>query len=200
MARRKTEGRSDIILDSALKQFAQYGYGKSTIQDIAQASGVANGTVYLYYKSKEEILRACAERFHETHQEFSRVVLASEKSPSGKLRDYLCNRYLLWQKETNNSAAGSDLAQAMIHIAPEITEAEQALWLATLKAILKEGEKKELYHFESFSKELKIFLHCLIGFFPLPGASHPLSPTKQDLIETLEWFDKKWRTHATFKN
>lgn len=199
MPRLKTEGRSDIILDAALSLFAKYGFSKTTIMDIAQKAGVASGTIYLYYENKEEILKACALRFHQKHKEFAQILLSSKNSPSTlspklKLKKYLINRYSLWIKETSPSTPGTDLAQAMVNIAPEINKAEAELWFNTLKTILKEGEDQKIYHFKSLNKELKVFLHCLIGFFPLPGTSHPASPTEQDLLDAIEWFDKKWRT------
>ena len=196
MARRKTEGRSDLSLTSALEQFAKYGFAKTTIQDIAKAAGVASGTIYLYYKSKEEILRACAVRFHLAHKEFSKSILASDQTPLLKLREYLLNRHALWEQETVGSSSGTDLAQAMVGIAPDISEAEKTLWLETLRAILKEGETKGMYRFESLSKELKVFLHAMIGFFPLPGTAHPFAPTRRDLLNAIDWFDKKWRIDA----
>lgn len=196
MARQKAKGRSDHILNCALTQFAKFGFAKTTIQDIAKASGVASGTIYLYYKSKDEILKACAERFHTTHKEYAKSILASSKAPNIKLREYLLNRRALWENETANSGAGTDLAQAMINTAPEINEAEKAVWMETLRSILKEGENKDLYRFDSLTKELKIFLHCLIGFFPLPGVRHPFAPTERDLVNAIDWFDRKWRSHG----
>ncbi|MBX3039952.1 MAG: TetR/AcrR family transcriptional regulator [Bdellovibrionaceae bacterium] len=193
MARRKTEGRADLILDSSLELFAKHGFSKTTIADIAKAAEVASGTIYLYYSSKEEILKACAQRFHTHHKNFVKSLLATDKGTSLKLREYLLNRHAVWEKETIGSTSGSDLASVMISIAPEITKAEQSLWLETLRTLLKEGETKNIYHFSSLTQELKIFLHCLTGFFPLPGIDHPFAPTKRDLVEAIDWFDKKWR-------
>ena len=47
---------------AATKVFARTGYFNSKVADIARAAGVADGTVYLYFKSKEEILRSIFER------------------------------------------------------------------------------------------------------------------------------------------
>jgi AcrR family transcriptional regulator len=45
------------ILDAALKLFSQYGYRRTSIDDIARAAEIAKGTVYLSFKSKEDIFR-----------------------------------------------------------------------------------------------------------------------------------------------
>jgi AcrR family transcriptional regulator len=55
------ETKRAAILDAALKLFSQYGYRRTSIDDIAGAAEIAKGTVYLSFKSKEEIFRAlCA--------------------------------------------------------------------------------------------------------------------------------------------
>ncbi|AGH96689.1 TetR/AcrR family transcriptional regulator [Pseudobdellovibrio exovorus] len=207
MPRVKAEGRADQILDAALLHFARHGYAKTSIAEIAKSSQIAAGTIYLYYSSKEEILRACAVRFHQAHQTaVFELLQKNQLSPDQKLKEYILNRFELWQKETISSKVssqlgskvdsqgGSDLAQAMITIAPEINQQEQDLWNDTLRKILEEGQKKKLYHFDSLTKELRIFLHCLVGFFPLPGINHPFAPTEKDLREMLQWFCEKWRT------
>lgn len=194
MPRIKAEGRADQILDAALLHFARHGYAKTSIAEIAKASKIAAGTIYLYYSSKEEILRACALRFHQAHKSaVSELLQQTELSPDEKLKSYIINRFILWQKETTGSQAGSDLGSAMIAIAPEVNEQEQELWKSTLRKILEEGHKKKVYQFESLTKELRIFLHCLVGFYPIPGVAHPFAPTEKDLREMLQWFCEQWR-------
>src|SRR3954462_8626544 len=46
------------ILRAATGIFARNGYFNSKVAEIARAAGVADGTVYLYFKSKEEILHS----------------------------------------------------------------------------------------------------------------------------------------------
>ena len=57
MRKREPETR-DKIIKNALKLFAKKGFFKTTVDDIAQATGVAKGTVYLYFKNKQEIYTA----------------------------------------------------------------------------------------------------------------------------------------------
>ena len=44
------------ILGAAIEVFAKEGYFYSTISQIAKTAGVADGTIYLYFKNKEDIL------------------------------------------------------------------------------------------------------------------------------------------------
>jgi TetR/AcrR family transcriptional regulator, fatty acid metabolism regulator protein len=50
------------ILRAAIRVFAHNGYFNSKVADIAREAGVADGTVYLYFKSKEEILHSIFDR------------------------------------------------------------------------------------------------------------------------------------------
>ena len=46
----------DRILEAAIKVFAEKGFHQSTISQIARQAGVADGTIYLYFKNKDDIL------------------------------------------------------------------------------------------------------------------------------------------------
>ncbi len=54
--------KGEAILRAATRVFARNGYFNSKVADIARAAGVADGTVYLYFKSKEEILHSIFDR------------------------------------------------------------------------------------------------------------------------------------------
>lgn len=56
------EERRNEILNTAQTLFVTKGYMKTTINDILQAIGIAKGTFYHYFKSKEEVLDAIIER------------------------------------------------------------------------------------------------------------------------------------------
>src|SRR5688572_30089849 len=54
--------RRAAILDAAARVFAQRGYRDTNLQDVADALGVAKGTLYLYYPSKEELFLAAVDQ------------------------------------------------------------------------------------------------------------------------------------------
>ena len=55
-------GKYTRILDAALTLFHRYGVRRTSIDDVAQEAGVAKGTVYLYFDSKETLFFEVAER------------------------------------------------------------------------------------------------------------------------------------------
>mgnify|MGYP003602790020 CR=1 FL=1 len=66
---KKHDERRNEILDAAEKLFAGKGYMKTTIMDILQEVGIAKGTFYYYFKSKEEVMDAVAMRYIDTGTE-----------------------------------------------------------------------------------------------------------------------------------
>ena len=61
-ARAVIADKREAILRAAIKVFAQKGYFNSKVADIAKEAGIADGTVYLYFKSKDEILHSIFDR------------------------------------------------------------------------------------------------------------------------------------------
>jgi TetR/AcrR family transcriptional regulator, fatty acid metabolism regulator protein len=53
---KRTGEKHQVILEAAVKTFARAGYHRTRVADIAREAGVADGTVYIYFKSKEDIL------------------------------------------------------------------------------------------------------------------------------------------------
>ncbi len=49
------KSKRELILDAALKQFAEDGYSQATMQSIAKRAGVGKGTTYEYFPSKEAL-------------------------------------------------------------------------------------------------------------------------------------------------
>ena len=55
---RRKEARPQELLDAALRLFVEHGFAATRIEEVAALAGVSKGTLYLYYPSKEELLKA----------------------------------------------------------------------------------------------------------------------------------------------
>ncbi len=53
--------RRAVILDAALRAFGQYGFRRTSMDDIAREAGIGKGTIYLSFASKEEVFQALAQ-------------------------------------------------------------------------------------------------------------------------------------------
>jgi TetR/AcrR family transcriptional regulator, fatty acid metabolism regulator protein len=78
--------KREAILRAAIKVFANSGYFNSKVADIAREAGVADGTVYLYFKSKEDILHSIFDRSVEEALSAARQQIERVSDPKEKLR------------------------------------------------------------------------------------------------------------------
>src|SRR5579883_2305801 len=53
---RRSGDKRERILDAAVRVFAKKGFHATRVSEVAKAAGVADGTIYLYFKSKDELL------------------------------------------------------------------------------------------------------------------------------------------------
>jgi TetR/AcrR family transcriptional regulator, cholesterol catabolism regulator len=60
--RQRAEARRVQLIDTALEVFAAKGFDAATVKDLSEAAGVAEGLLYHYFRSKEDLLRAALER------------------------------------------------------------------------------------------------------------------------------------------
>ena len=74
------------ILDAAVAVFAEKGFFTSRIADIADRADVADGTVYLYFKNKDEILRTAINTAFDGFMSLARTELKKLADPAERLR------------------------------------------------------------------------------------------------------------------
>jgi TetR/AcrR family transcriptional regulator, fatty acid metabolism regulator protein len=82
----KDPDKPQQIIEAAIRVFARNGYYNSRVSDIAREAGIASGTIYLYFRTKEEILVTL---FRDTMAAFVahlRREIAGETDPVAKIR------------------------------------------------------------------------------------------------------------------
>lgn len=62
------DARRNQILDAATTVFAEKGFHDATIRQVAKKAGIADGTIYLYFKNKDDLLLGILNRFNETEE------------------------------------------------------------------------------------------------------------------------------------
>jgi TetR/AcrR family transcriptional regulator, fatty acid metabolism regulator protein len=85
-SRNGASGKRESILRAATRVFARNGYFNSKVADIARQADVADGTVYLYFKSKEEILHSIFDQNMAEAIAAGRVLIEKIRDPGVKLR------------------------------------------------------------------------------------------------------------------
>ncbi len=94
---RTTATREDIteaILDAADRLLARYGYKKMTMEDLAQEVGIGKGTIYLHFRSKEELVLSHIDRLIARLNEQLLLIARGDGGPAERLKQMLLTRVL----------------------------------------------------------------------------------------------------------
>jgi AcrR family transcriptional regulator len=119
--RRQKEARPQQLLDAALVLFVEKGFAATRAEEVAQRAGVSKGTLYLYYPSKEELLKEVI-RHNVVNQiaEGMEIVRAFEGSSSDLLAYVL---HLWWERVGETRASGIlKLMMSEVRNFPEIAQ------------------------------------------------------------------------------
>ena len=87
--RRRKEARPDEILAAALASFAERGFAATRLEDVAARAGVSKGTLYLYFRSKEELFKAVVRATLVPNLARVEALAASFEGPSALLLERL---------------------------------------------------------------------------------------------------------------
>lgn len=77
------------IMDAAIKVFAERGFHTATVAEIAKSAGVADGTIYLYFKGKDDLLLRLFDEKMTALLAEARDELSREKSAPDKLQRFI---------------------------------------------------------------------------------------------------------------
>ena len=85
----KAGDKRERILSAAERIFARHGFFAAKVSDVAKEAGVADGTIYLYFKSKDDVLISLFERRMQQVNDTLRTAVAKHKSPRDQLRAFI---------------------------------------------------------------------------------------------------------------
>ncbi|MFG1785339.1 TetR/AcrR family transcriptional regulator [Rhodococcus oryzae] len=120
--------KTERILDASLAVFCQYGFGKTTMQDIARAAGISRAALYLHFKSKEDLFRAGSERAHLQVRGEVDAALAADGDVIDRIDAAMTAYRGGLMEEIGASAHGAELFGAGLVLTGEISRNTQA-WL-----------------------------------------------------------------------
>ena len=83
--RRRKEARPAELLEAALTLFVEKGFATTRSEEVAKAAGVSKGTLYLYFPSKEELLKAVIQHFLGTEIETGIQEAAAADGPTAQV-------------------------------------------------------------------------------------------------------------------
>jgi TetR/AcrR family fatty acid metabolism transcriptional regulator len=148
------------ILYAAIEVFAEYGYFQARISDIAVKAGVADGTIYLYFKNKEQILMAALDfAFHR----FMKVAKEEMKTIHGPRERLMRLAELHLEKMGENRGIAvvfqTEVRQSARFL-KEFSHKHLVEYFDLVRSIVQEGQQQGI-----FRKEVsdKIAANCIFG-------------------------------------
>lgn len=102
--RRRKEARPAELLEAALALFVEKGFAATRSEEVAKAAGVSKGTLYLYFPSKEELLKAVIQHFLGTEIETGIQEAAAADGPTAEIMESLLVAW--WTRIYEGPASG----------------------------------------------------------------------------------------------
>lgn len=165
--------KREAILRAATHVFARNGYFNSKVADVASVAGIADGTVYLYFKSKEEILRSIFERS-------VGEAIAEARAQLIKLTDAREKLRRIAHLHLERLGADRDLAvvfqvelRGSTKFMEEFSAAGLASYLCLIRETLEEGQRAGLFRAEL---NAKVVAKILFGALDEMATNWILSP------------------------
>src|SRR5437870_8397146 len=178
LQRNGAAGKREAILRAATRVFARNGYFNSKVADIAGAAGVADGTVYLYFKSKEEILHSIFDQNMDDAIAAARKLIEKVDDPREKLR-----RIALLHLQRLGS--NRDLAvvfqvelRGSTKFMEEFSAAGFAQYLGLIRSTIEEGQRACVFR---SALNAKVMAKILFGALDELATSWVLSPRRCQL-------------------
>ncbi|MCJ8283686.1 MAG: TetR/AcrR family transcriptional regulator [Rivularia sp. ALOHA_DT_140] len=191
MQRLEPEKREAILI-AAKQRLRQYGIQKTKMQEIAKDVGIAVGTLYLYFKNKNDILIASIEAYGQQHIDYAEEILNSAKSPQEKLKYYIINRFRITEDINNSGSHAAELVRALMKLKPDFVE-EQSNWTRkNVLKILREGIETDLFCIDNLERDVEVFLYSIGYFFPFVTTKQYYQIEEKDLVLVIDWFIEKW--------
>lgn len=148
------------ILDAAVEVIAERGYFKSPVSEIAKRAGVADGTVYLYFKSKDDVLRTAIDRRFETFYQQIAEAFLTIPGPREQL-EYIAQVHLE-SYQVNRSMAvllQTEMRQSAKFIA-EFSHRHLARYIQTVREVVRRGQEEGIFRRDVSDG---VVAHCMFG-------------------------------------
>lgn len=182
-AARKTNGKYESILRAAIKVFAGSGYFNSKVADVAHEAGVADGTVYLYFKNKDDILVSIFNYYMEEAMAAGRASLAQTSDPVEKLRRIVRAHLERLGRDRNLAIVFQVELRSSTKFMEQFSATGVAEYLELIRGVIEEGQQHGLFRSEI---NTKIAAKVLFGALDEMATNWVLSHKRYSLASTAE--------------
>lgn len=155
---KKTADKRTVILDAALKTFVKRGYTETKVAEIASEAGVAEGTLYNYFKSKEDLLLALFDEKWGNIIEGIRKKISRLDDPNKKLKAIFSQVVIMFKKNRQLAELFMvDVKQSSIFL-NNYTINRVVEFLDIIEEVLLEGKQKGVYRRDLDARVAKMII------------------------------------------
>ncbi len=171
------------ILDGAVAVFAEKGFHNSRVSDVAERAAVADGTIYLYFRNKEELLMTAINTAFDAFMSRARTELEAISSPPEKLRR-LAQLHLQAFHDNRSLAVvfQMELRQSARFLAP-FSHDHMVEYFGLVRAAIREGQSQGIFRAELREK---IAANCFFGALDEMVTSWVLDETNYQLADVAD--------------
>ena len=162
--------------------FAQKGYFTARVRDIASTAGVADGTIYLYFKSKEDIIVSLFADFLEKHLARAKEEIARARTPRQKLLA-IARHQLAGLSERREVAILFQTELRQSTLMSRLSSTELRRYFDLLSNVIEEGQKGGVFRPEI---PRSLVVQSFFGALDELVTSWILSPTHYNLVDLAE--------------
>jgi TetR/AcrR family fatty acid metabolism transcriptional regulator len=142
MARSSDGNKREKILDAAVVEIARHGFHQTTVAMIAKRAGVADGTIYLYFRNKEEILFSLFDRAMGRFITEGKIHLEEGVSAPDKLRRIVDLHLELVGQDRDLAIISQVEMRHSIHFMDQVSRAQVGHYLEILAMIVQQGQRE----------------------------------------------------------
>ena len=174
-------GKPQQIIDAAIRVFARNGYYNSRVSDIAREAGIASGTIYLYFKTKEDILITLFREKMSAFVSSLRRAIAGEPDAVAKVRRLVRLHFEMLEGDPDLAEVVQvELRQGQKFFRGASSQ-EVAAYFALIGSVLEEGVGQG--HFKS-GLSVKVATKVLFGAMDQMATSWVLGKRGYRLVDT----------------
>lgn len=141
----RANGKYEAILRAAIKVFARNGFFNSKVADLAAEAGVADGTVYLYFKNKDDILVSIFNHVMGEALARGRARLAEIEDPAEKLRRIVFAHLDLLGRDRNLAVVFQVELRSSTKFMAQFSATRVTEYLDLIRGVIEEGQRDGVF-------------------------------------------------------
>jgi AcrR family transcriptional regulator len=176
---KKGQSKQKLVFDAAANVFAQYGFRRTSMNDIASAAGISRPALYLIFKNKQELFRQLAAHLQNHAIDQAISALGEEGEISVRLVNAILAYEAIYYEPIAQSPHGAEIIDINLSIAADLMQKGHTRLVRTLADAIDEASAR--------------------GEIKLGGKMPKTKPFVELLMSSISGQKKKANTTQTFR-